>query len=119
MEIVTKRVYEPAAKADGYRVLVDRLWPRGVSRQRAAIALWAKELTPSTELRTWFAHRPERFAEFARRYRQELADREAIASELVAAAEPFARLTLVYAARDNQCNHAQVLKDWLLTTRSR
>ena len=67
-----KRAYDPAEPRDGYRVLVDRLWPRGVSKERARLDEWARELAPSAELRTWFGHDPERFAEFERRYRAEL-----------------------------------------------
>ena len=72
MDVRLKRVYEPAAPADGYRVLIDRLWPRGVSRARAALDEWERELPPSTELRRWFNHEPSRFEEFRRRYVDEL-----------------------------------------------
>ena len=74
MDIRLKRAYEPAAPADGYRVLIDRLWPRGVSRQRAKLDGWEKELAPSTDLRRWFGHDPRRFEEFRRRYIDELRD---------------------------------------------
>ena len=77
MDVRLKRAYEPPSAADGYRVLVDRLWPRGVSRADARLDEWARELAPSTELRRWFAHDPDRFAEFKRRYAQELAMHEA------------------------------------------
>jgi uncharacterized protein YeaO (DUF488 family) len=72
MDVVLKRAYEPAEESDGYRVLVDRLWPRGVSRDRARLDEWARDLAPSTELRSWFGHDPARFPEFRRRYRREL-----------------------------------------------
>lgn len=72
MELLLKRAYEPAEATDGYRVLVDRLWPRGLSKERAQIDEWAKELAPSTELRQWFGHAPSRWEEFARDYRAEL-----------------------------------------------
>ena len=72
-DVRLKRAYDPAEPGDGYRVLVDRLWPRGVSKERARLDEWARELAPSAELRTWFGHDPERFAEFERRYRAELA----------------------------------------------
>ena len=72
-DVRLKRAYDPAEPGDGYRVLIDRLWPRGVSKERARLDEWARELAPSTELRTWFGHDPERFAEFRRRYLRELA----------------------------------------------
>ena len=72
MDVRLKRAYDPAAPTDGYRVLIDRLWPRGISRERARLDAWEKELSPSTELRQWFGHEPERFEEFRRRYIEEL-----------------------------------------------
>ena len=109
MDIRLKRAYEPASPADGYRVLVDRLWPRGVSKQRAMLDDWQKELAPSTELRQWFGHEPRRFPEFRRRYLDELRSRLA---ELRRRARDGA-LTLVYAARDAEHNEAVVLADVL------
>lgn len=108
--VKTKRVYEPADPDDGHRVLVDRLWPRGVSRERARLDEWARELAPSAELRTWFGHEPERFEQFRRRYRHELeANREQVdALRARARAEP---VTLVYAARDTRHNDAVVLQE--------
>jgi uncharacterized protein YeaO (DUF488 family) len=76
VDIRLKRAYEPPAPTDGYRVLIDRLWPRGVSRQRAKLDEWERELPPSTELRRWFGHEPSRFAEFRRRYIDELRDQQ-------------------------------------------
>lgn len=110
--VTTKRAYEPAAAGDGYRVLVDRLWPRGVKKEEAALDLWAKDLAPSPELRKWFGHDPARFEAFAHRYRRELAAapaREQLA-ELVRRATR-GRVTLVYGARDEAHNGAVVLKD--------
>lgn len=107
-----KRVYEPPAPEDGQRILVERLWPRGVNQERAAIDLWLKEVAPSPELRTWFGHDPAKWEEFRRRYREEL-DRnpEAIARlRELAGEEP---LTFVYAARDEQHNSALLLKEYL------
>ena len=105
-----KRVYEPKEKADGRRVLVDRLWPRGLTRDKAAIDRWLKELGPSTGLRQWFGHRTERWPEFTRRYRKELAGPAAwpLLKELatLAAAGP---LTLVFAAHDPEHNQAVVI----------
>jgi uncharacterized protein YeaO (DUF488 family) len=105
-----RRVYEAKEKADGCRVLVDRLWPRGLTRDKAAIDRWLKELGPSTELRQWFGHRPERWQEFAKRYRRELAGPAArpLLKELatMAAAGP---LTLVFSAHDEEHNQAVVI----------
>jgi uncharacterized protein YeaO (DUF488 family) len=110
----TKRAYEPAKRADGHRILVDRLWPRGVSKQAAHLDRWAKELAPSPELRTWFGHEPERFPAFAVRYRQELA-REPARSALEDLVRRASRgtVTLVYGARDERHNGAVVLKEEL------
>ncbi len=108
-----KRIYDPTDDADGYRVLIDRLWPRGISKEKADVAFWAKNLAPSTELRKWFSHDPERFTEFTRRYCLELADKWEEAKTLCEAASPHRRITLLYAAQDVRCNHAVVLLDWL------
>ena len=107
-----KRAYEPADDGDGYRVLVDRLWPRGVSKDRAHLDLWMKDIAPSTELRRWFGHDPARWDEFERRYQAELAEPER--SRLVDALADRAAhgpLTLVYGARDTLHNEAVVLCD--------
>lgn len=111
-----KRIYAPAAEDDGYRVLVDRLWPRGVSKQSAHLDLWAKDITPSTEIRKWFAHRPENFPAFSAAYRAELAQNAAAASFVSQSLAWLAHrnVTLLYAAHDETCNHALVLRDWLL-----
>jgi uncharacterized protein YeaO (DUF488 family) len=109
--IRTKRAYEPPSRADGFRILVDRLWPRGVSREAARLGLWAKDVAPSPGLREWFGHRPERFREFAERYRRELAKspaREALAEITLRAAH--GDVTLVYGARDEEHNNAVFLK---------
>ena len=111
-DVRLKRAYDPAEPGDGYRVLVDRLWPRGVSKERARLVEWARELAPSTELRTWFGHDPERFAEFERRYRAELAARGEKLDELRRRAGE-GTLTLVYAARDEEHNDAVVLAELL------
>lgn len=108
MSIRTKRAYEPASPADGYRVLIDRLWPRGLSKEKAQIDEWARELAPSSELRRWFGHRPERFEEFKRRYTQELRDQ----ADAISALRRRARqgtVTIVYAARDVEHSNAAVL----------
>jgi uncharacterized protein YeaO (DUF488 family) len=112
MDIRLKRAYEPASRSDGYRVLVDRLWPRGVSRERARLDEWSKELAPSAELREWFGHRPDRFAEFRRRYIGELRGDRSKLTELRRRASAGA-LTLVYSARDGEHNDAVVLAEVL------
>ena len=112
LDITLKRAYDPAAADDGYRVLVDRLWPRGVSREDARLDDWARELAPSTELRRWFGHDPERFEEFQRRYREELAQHGDELEELRARASSV-RLTLVFGARDTEHNDAVVLAEVL------
>jgi uncharacterized protein YeaO (DUF488 family) len=112
MDVRLKRAYEPAAAADGYRVLIDRLWPRGVSRRRARLDEWARELAPSPELRRWFGHDPARFAEFQRRYTAELERHDAKLQELRGRARRRT-LTLVYGARDTEHNDAVVLAEIL------
>jgi uncharacterized protein YeaO (DUF488 family) len=112
MSVRLKRAYEQPASSDGYRVLVDRLWPRGVSREEARLDEWAKELAPSATLRRWFAHDPARFAEFRRRYTAELAAHEEKLGELRRRARN-GTLTLVYGARDEEHNDAVVLAEIL------
>lgn len=112
-EVRIKRAYEAPARSDGTRVLVDRLWPRGVKKADADIAQWMKEIAPSNELRKWFGHEPERWEEFRRRYRTELAGKR----ELLAQLRELARrgpLTLVYSAHDQEHNQAVVLREKLL-----
>lgn len=111
-DIRLKRAYEPPAAADGTRILVDRLWPRGVRKADLAIDRWLKEVAPSAELRRWFGHDPARWAEFRRRYAAELAAGPEPLAELrrAAAAGP---VTLVYAARDEAHNHAVLLRELL------
>jgi uncharacterized protein YeaO (DUF488 family) len=107
-----KRAYEPPAGGDGYRVLIDRLWPRGVSKQQAQLDEWARELAPSSELRRWFGHDPAKFDEFRRRYREELAAQDEKLRELRRRARG-GTLTLVYGARDSEHNDAVVLAELL------
>ena len=108
-----KRAYEPPATSDGRRILVDRLWPRGLSKERAAIDEWMKEIAPSTELRRWFGHDPDRWREFQRRYKRELRTRSDLVLEIARLAAHGA-VTLVYGARDEAHNDAVVLRDILL-----
>ncbi|TQL47125.1 uncharacterized protein YeaO (DUF488 family) [Homoserinimonas aerilata] len=112
MGVTVKRVYEHPEPADGYRILVDRVWPRGVSKEHAAVELWLKEVGPSTELRKWFGHDPERYDEFAERYRAELANSDAM-RELTDAVSQHDTVTLVYSAKDEQHNQAVVLQQLL------
>jgi uncharacterized protein YeaO (DUF488 family) len=108
MDVRVKRAYEPAEPSDGYRVLIDRIWPRGISREQAQLDEWARELAPSSELRRWFGHDPQRFAEFQRRYLDELAAQAASLRALRRRAR-HGTLTLVYGARDTEHNDAVVL----------
>jgi uncharacterized protein YeaO (DUF488 family) len=112
VDIRLKRAYEPASARDGYRVLVDRLWPRGVSRKQAKLDEWAKELAPSSRLREWFGHEPSRFPEFRRRYIDELRADAPRLKELRRRAR-MRRLTLVYSAHDSEHNDAVVLAEVL------
>lgn len=111
-EVRVKRVYETPGPADGYRVLVDRLWPRGMSHERATVDRWLKEVAPSARLRTWWGHDPLRLADFAARYRAELAVNPAV-GELRALTAAHPVVTLVSAVRDPRVNHAVVLRDYL------
>jgi uncharacterized protein YeaO (DUF488 family) len=112
-EVRIKRIYETPEAADGYRALVDRLWPRGISRQRAALDTWLVELAPSTQLRLWFAHDPKRWSEFRRRYRAELRSQRRALESLRERARGQ-RVTLLYGSREPRINHAVVLREVLL-----
>ncbi|MEA4945629.1 MAG: DUF488 domain-containing protein [Propionicimonas sp.] len=111
-ELRIKRVYQPAAPTDGCRVLVDRLWPRGISKPAAALDLWLKEIAPSPELRTWWNHDPDRLDEFTARYRAELDHNPAVGTlrDLLSQHE---RVTLLYGAKDPRINQAAVLQQYL------
>lgn len=112
--IALKRIYSEPRKRDGYRILVDRVWPRGVTKKEAHIAEWRKDLAPSTSLRRWFGHKLDRWPEFRKRYRTELA-RPGTVDELkkLASMSRKRKLTLVYSAADEEHNQAVVLKEWL------
>jgi uncharacterized protein YeaO (DUF488 family) len=112
-DIQTKRVYDPADPQDGYRVLVDRVWPRGMSRQAVKADLWLKDAAPSTELRKWFAHEPSKWEDFRVRYAQEL-DRQAEAVAILREVAAKGRLMLLYSAHDTEHNQAVALKAYLL-----
>ena len=116
-QIQIKRVYEDISADDGFRVLVDRLWPRGISKERAALDDWWKDIAPSPELRTWFGHKEERFAEFAEKYRAELSTGTAAPTHMATVAEHLAageNVTLLYGAKDPAINQAIVLRDWMI-----
>jgi uncharacterized protein YeaO (DUF488 family) len=112
LDVRTKRIYDDPEPGDGYRVLVDHVWPRGISRERAALDEWARELAPSDALRRWFGHVPERFAEFRERYRGELAAHGTELDELRSRARS-GPLTVVYAARDRDHNNGVVVAELL------
>lgn len=107
-DLVVKRIYEQPAPDDGQRVLVDRIWPRGVSKEDAALTLWLKEIAPSDELRKWFGHEPERWAEFQKRYRAELDENGEAVAQLRALLGK-GRVTLLYGAHDEVHNNAVAL----------
>ncbi len=111
-QIRLRRAYEPPGKDDGTRILVDRVWPRGVSKEDLQLDFWAKNIAPSTELRRWFDHDPEKWSEFRRRYSEELDENDEAVAELLSKVEGK-RLTLVYGARDEQHNNAVALKEYL------
>lgn len=111
-DIQVRRIYEAPSPEDGARVLVDRLWPRGVSKERAALDLWLKDIAPSTELRQWFGHEPARWTGFRERYRAELEANPACVAQLETLARK-GRLTLLFGARDTEHNEAVVLADYL------
>ena len=108
MNVKIKRVYEAQSEQDGQRILVDRLWPRGLTKERAGIDLWLKDIGPSTELRKWFGHEPGRWKEFEKRYRDELKKQPASLSILKREAER-GPLTLLFGARDEEHNEAVIL----------
>lgn len=110
MKIALKRIYDKPSSKDGYRILVDRIWPRGVSKDEAKIDEWLKELAPSTPLRKWFGHDPEKWPAFQTRYREELQDRQEQMEHLVSIVKRR-HTTLVYAAKDEAHNNAVLLKD--------
>lgn len=114
-KIICKRIYDIPTETDGFRVLVDRLWPRGIKKECAAVDLWAKEIAPTIELRKWFGHSAESFEEFSFLYRAEL-DENPYTEEFLKMIEEKLRadnITLLYAARDKNCNHAILLLKWI------
>jgi uncharacterized protein YeaO (DUF488 family) len=114
VDVCIKRIYEKSVRRDGYRVLVDRLWPRGIKREVAALDEWLRDIAPSTELREWFAHEPQRWPAFRDRYLEELRSHATLLDALRERATQQ-RVTLLYAARDKKINHAVVLEEALRT----
>lgn len=110
--IKIKRIYDVPSTEDGLRILVDRLWPRGITKERAAIDYWYKEITPSNDLRKWFGHKEDRFKEFSKLYKEELKSKEEVLIQikLFSTKKP---ITLVYAAKDPKINHAIILREVL------
>lgn len=113
MEVTIKRIYEPAGSDDGYRILVDRLWPRGIKKEDAEIDQWMKEVAPSAELRTWFGHDPAKWSDFKKRYKSELKDNTAW-DELQDLARTKRKITLLFGAKDAAHNQAVVLAGLLV-----
>ncbi|MHC5226760.1 DUF488 domain-containing protein [Enterococcus sp. LJL99] len=116
--IQIKRAYEPQEVSDGYRVLVDRLWPRGESKVKEQLDCWLKEIAPSDELRKWFGHEPEKFPEFRKKYIEELKNNQEAISQLMKIVATHKIVTLVYAAKNQQDNNAVVLKEFMETQES-
>lgn len=106
---VLKRIYEPVSKDDGYRVLVDRLWPRGLSKEKAKVDVWLKDIAPSDSLRKWFGHEPSKWEEFEKRYKKELGEKKELLSELKDFEKKHTKVTLLYGAKDTVHNQAVVL----------
>ena len=111
--IKIKRIYEPPEKEDGFRVLVDRLWPRGVSKDKARVDLWLKEIAPSDQLRKWFSHDPEKWEDFKKRYREELEDKEKLIQTIKKIEKERGVVTLLYSAKDEKHNNAVALNEVL------
>src|SRR5690625_1957182 len=112
MSVKIKRVYEGSEKGDGFRVLVDRVWPRGMTKEKANIDLWLKEIAPSTELRKWFGHDPEKWSEFKKRYKKELKENKEALNQVNQQIKK-GKVTLVYGAKDEEHNQAVVLQEYL------
>lgn len=113
MMIKIKRAYQPPEEEDGFRILVDRLWSRGVSKDKAKLDLWLKEVAPSNELRKWFGHDPEKWSEFQKRYSAELKDKRIFLSKIKDLEKEKGTVTLIYSAKDEEHNDAVVLRDKL------
>jgi uncharacterized protein YeaO (DUF488 family) len=108
--IKTKRIYESPTEEDDFRILVDRLWPRGVQKEKAKIDLWLKEIAPSDDLRKWFAHDPQKWEEFKKKYAKELATKQGLLNEIRQIEKEKGTVTFLYSARDTEHNNAVALK---------
>jgi uncharacterized protein YeaO (DUF488 family) len=115
--ILTKRVYEKPAKTDGFRVLVDRLWPRGLTKEKADVDLWMKEIAPTDELRKWFHHEKGSWSEFEKKYKAELAKKKALFSELNGLVKEHGTVTLLFGSKNEKQNQAVVLAGMLKKTK--
>lgn len=111
--VILKRIYEPYSKSDGFRILVDRLWPRGVSKAVAKLDLWLKDIGPGNELRKWFGHDTQKWIEFRKRYKLELKDKTGLLKELKSLQEKHKTITLLYGARDKEHNEAVIIAETL------
>jgi uncharacterized protein YeaO (DUF488 family) len=111
--IKTKRVYDPPSKEDGYRILVDRLWPRGLAKEEAKIDLWLKEIAPSDELRKWFSHDPEKWEEFKNRYEKESASKQELLRRIMQLEKERRVITLLYSTKETERNNAVALQGFL------
>ena len=112
MRLSIKRIYDPPAKEDGFRILVDRLWPRGMKKERAAVAEWLKDIAPSDALRKWFSHDPGKWPEFRRRYFEELENKDEMI-DLILEKERHGAVTFLYGAREEKVNNAVALKEYI------
>lgn len=114
-QLIVKRIYAPVELTDGYRILTDKLWPRGMAKEKAAIDYWGKEISPTTSLRQWFNHQPERFPDFTEQYTAELNANPNAPAFVERCREQLQQhnVTLLYGAKDEQHNHALVLRDWV------
>jgi uncharacterized protein YeaO (DUF488 family) len=111
--IKIKRIYEPPAKDDGFRILVDRLWPRGLSKEKAKINLWLKEIAPSDQLRKWYGHDPKKWTEFRKKYFNELKDKDELVN-LIASKLKKGTITFLYSSKEDKLNNAVALKEYIL-----
>ena len=111
--IKIKRIYDPPAREDGFRILVDRLWPRGLTKEKAKIDLWLKEIAPSDDLRKWFAHDPEKWKEFKNRYEMELKDKQDLLRKIKQMEKEKGVVTILYSTKETEFNNAVALSGFL------
>jgi uncharacterized protein YeaO (DUF488 family) len=111
--ILLKRIYEPYSKQDGYRILIDRLWPRGISKEKAHLDFWLKDIAPSTELREWFNHEEKKWEEFKKKYMKELKKNEEATSQLKEILKKHKKVTILFGAKDEEHNQAVVIEEFL------